>query len=76
MPISEAQRKAVAKYNAKAYDRIETKVAKGEKATIQAYVDRCGESLNGFVSRAIYNQIKRDNISTPTANIETDKPVP
>ena len=37
MPISEAQRRAVAKYNAKSYDRIELKVKKGEKDKLKLY---------------------------------------
>ena len=31
MPQTEAQRRAKAKYNAKAYDRLEVKVLKGNK---------------------------------------------
>ena len=60
-PISEAQRKAVRKYNEKAYDRIELKVAKGYKAKLQEHAQQRGESLNGFVNRAIDNQVEQDN---------------
>ena len=35
-PYSDAQKRATAKYNAKAYDRIEVKVAKGKKAPTSA----------------------------------------
>ena len=61
MAITKAQQKAVAKYNAKAYDRIELKVKKGEKEKIKAYADQCGESLNGFINRAINEAMANDN---------------
>ena len=38
MAISEARKRANAKYNLKAYDRIELKVAKGKKEEIRAGV--------------------------------------
>ena len=50
MPYSDAQKRATAKYNAKAYDRIEVKVAKGKKAEIKAYAESKGESVNGFIN--------------------------
>ena len=53
MPYSDAQKRATAKYNAKAYDRIEVKVAKGKKAEIKAYAESKGESVNGFTNRVI-----------------------
>ena len=62
MPISEARRKANEKYNAKAYDEIKVRVAKGRKAELQAHAEEQGESLNGFIGRAIDEQVKRDNI--------------
>ena len=64
MPISEAQRKAVRKYNAKAYDRLEISVPKGRKAEYQAYAESRGESLNGLVNRAIDNQVKQDKVAS------------
>ena len=39
MAITEAQKRASAKYNAKAYDRIELKVKKGHKAKIKAHAE-------------------------------------
>ena len=61
MPVSEAQKRANAKYNAKAYDRVELKVKKGKKETIKAHAEQQGESLNGFINRAIDEAIERDN---------------
>ncbi len=53
MPISEARKRANAKYNLKAYDRIELKVAKGKKEKIRLFAEENGESINAFVNRAI-----------------------
>lgn len=61
MTISNAQKRAVAKYNARAYDRIELKVLKGKKETIKAHAEQQGESLNGFINRAIDETTERDN---------------
>ena len=60
MAISESQRKAVAKYNAKSYDEIKVRVSKGNKDIIKAHAEGKGESLNGFVNRAIDEAMERD----------------
>ena len=49
------------KYNAKTYDRIETVVPKGRKAELKAHAESQGESLNGFINRAITETLERDN---------------
>lgn len=59
-PASEARIRANAKYALKAYDRIELKVIKGRKAELQTHAKNMGESLNGFVNRAIDTQLKND----------------
>lgn len=54
MAISKAQQRAVAKYNAKAYDRIEIKVPKGLKSSIQDAAKAKGyDSLNAY-TKALY----------------------
>ena len=60
MSISTAQQRATAKYVKNTYDRIEVKVPKGEKATIQAHAEQKGESINGFINRAIDETMERD----------------
>lgn len=68
MGVSKAQKEAVARYNAKSYDRIELKVKKGNKDIIKAHAESNGESLNGFVNRAIDETMERDKKETqPTA---------
>ncbi len=61
MPASKAQQKAVAKYMANNYDEIKVRVPKGKKKKIKAHAESKGESLNGFVNRAIDETVKRDN---------------
>ena len=53
MAITEAQKRAVAKYNAANYDRIEIKVPKGRKYDIQIVADSQGESINGLVNKLL-----------------------
>ena len=48
------------KYNAKAYDRINLVVKKGEKQIIQNHAANNEESLNGFINRAIKETMERD----------------
>ena len=55
------QTKAKNKYNAKTYDSLRIIVKKGEKDKIKAHAEKHGESLNGFVNRAIVETIKRDS---------------
>lgn len=50
MAITEAQKRAVAKYNAANYDRIEIKVPKGRKADVETHAKSKGESINGLVN--------------------------
>ncbi len=50
---SDAQRRAVAKYNAANYDRIELRVRKGRKAEIKAFADGRGLAMNDFINQAI-----------------------
>lgn len=60
MAVSKAQQKAVNKYMAANYDRINLTVPKGKKDTIQAHAEAQGESVNGFINRAIDRQISQD----------------
>lgn len=53
MATSKAQQNATNKWIAKAYDRINLTVSKGRKEEIQAFAAQTGESVNGFINRAI-----------------------
>lgn len=48
------------RYIAKTYDRINLTTAKGRKAEIQAHAEDRGESVNGFINRAIDETMERD----------------
>lgn len=54
------QTRAKNKYNAKAYDRVALQVKKGRKDIIKQHAEQHGESLNGFINRAIDETMERD----------------
>lgn len=58
-PLSEARKRANDAYLQR-QDEIKVRVPKGHKAEIQAHAEKRGESLNGFVKRAISETIERD----------------
>lgn len=58
MPVSKAQKAATAKYEAKVYDKVLLRLPKGKKAEIELYAKPRGESLNGFIGRAIDEAIE------------------
>lgn len=47
-------------YIAKAYDRINLTVPKGDKDKIKTHAESIGESVNGFINRAIEETMNRD----------------
>lgn len=49
---------------AKTYDRINLTVPKGQKEEFKAHAEARGESLNGFILRAMNEARERDNAST------------
>lgn len=48
------------KYISKAYDRVNLTMPKGKKEKIQVHAEKRGESVNGFINRAIDNQMESD----------------
>ena len=67
MAVSKAQQNATNKWIAKVYDRINLTVPKGRKEEIHAFAAQTGESVNGFINRAIDEAIERDE-SAPAAS--------
>ena len=57
--VSAAQRKATDKYLEK-LDEMKIRVPAGQKAAVKAHAESMGESLNGFLSRAITETMERD----------------
>ena len=60
MPVSKAQQKAVSRYVKSNYDRLELTVPKGQKDIIKAHAEAHGESVNGFINRAIAQAMEQD----------------
>ena len=58
-PASKAQQKAVNKYMKENYDRINLLLPKGKKAVIQDFAAAHGESVNGFINRAVDEAMER-----------------
>lgn len=68
---SEARIRANNKYNAKAYDRINIAIPKGQKDVIQAQATAQGKSVNAYVVEAISEKLERDQAETaPDADDE------
>ena len=65
MAVSKAQQKAVAKYEAKAYDKALLRLPKGRLDEIKAHAEAQGQSVNGFIGRAIVETMERDGAGSP-----------
>lgn len=64
MTVSKAQQRAVNKYMKENYDEIKVRVDKGKKARIKAHAEARGETVNGFINRAIDETLERDHEKT------------
>ena len=64
MPVSQAQKKATAKYEQQNYDKVLLRLEKGKKDKIKFHAENRGESLNGFINKAIDEKMERDKAST------------
>lgn len=58
---TQAQNKATQKYIKNNYDSVMLRMPKGKKEQIKAHAENQGESLNGFVNRAIDEAIDRES---------------
>lgn len=65
-PISKAQQKAVHKYVKNNYDRVNLMLYKGQKDIVKAHADKRGETLNGFINRAIAETMEREGNPLPS----------
>ena len=61
MAASEAQKRAIAKWQKEKVDEVKFLVPKGERALIQAHAKEQGESTTAFIKRAIREAMERDN---------------
>lgn len=60
--VSKAQQDCVNRYVSKNYDRLNIMVPKGKREQLKNHAESQGESLNGFVNRAINETMERDKI--------------
>lgn len=63
MAVPKANQRAVNKYVKNNYDRINVTMPKGRKDIIQSHAAAQGESVNGFINRAISETMERDTLS-------------
>ncbi len=69
---TEARKEGNRKWDAANLDRISIAVPKGKKDVIKAHAEAQGESVNGFINRAIDETMERDS-AAPAAS-EGQKP--
>ena len=70
MAISDAQKRATAKYKEKNLKRIPLDVQKEKYEQIKAASEKAGESVNGYIKHAIDERMKIDKEKESTANTE------
>ena len=58
------------RYIAKAYDRVNLVLKKGNKERVRAAAAAQGESLNGYICRAIMDRLERDGADQPDGDSE------
>lgn len=61
MPRSEAENRAIKKYDKEKIDRMMIRVKKGERERIAEYAALRGESANAYIVRAIHEAMARDD---------------
>lgn len=66
-----ARKEGNRKWDAQNLDRISIALPKGSKDKIKAHAEKRGESINGFVGRAISETMQRDALELPGAG-QTD----
>ncbi len=62
MAVPKANQKAVNKYVANHYDRINVTFAKGTKEVIKAAAADAEESVNAYISRAVMERMERESV--------------
>lgn len=68
---TDARKDGNRKWDAQNLDRISIALPKGSKDKIKAHAEKRGESINGFVGRAISETMQRDALELPGAG-QTD----
>ena len=58
--ISKAQQKEVAKYMKKKYEENKNRVEKGKREIISQAAEAAGESVNGYIKKAVDQRMEQD----------------
>ena len=61
MARTEAENRAIQKYEREKVDRVVFRVVKGKKEQIQEHAAAQGESLSAFLNRAVDEAMERDS---------------
>jgi len=69
---TEAQKQSARKWDAANLDRLSIALPKGSRETIKAHAKAQGESVNGFIGRAISETMERDQ-ARPAPDAESDQ---
>lgn len=64
---------SIKRYQDKAYDKVLVRLHKGKKDTVQAHAAACGESVNGFINRAISETMERDGAAGAAEETEKEE---
>lgn len=65
MPLSEKRKESMYRYAKENLKRIPLDVPKAEYEAIKAHSEARGESVNGFIKRAVKETMERDNAGQP-----------
>jgi predicted HicB family RNase H-like nuclease len=68
MPQSKAHIEATARYEKKAYDKYQIRMKKGQLDVVKTHATNHGESVNGFINRAIAETMKREETKEDSGN--------
>ena len=71
MPLTEGQKQSMYNYAKKNLKRIPLDVQKEKYDEIKAAADSAGESVNGYIKKAIDDRMERDGSPTATADPQT-----
>lgn len=58
--MSKAHEKAVAKYNAKTYEKVTLRLFKQDADDLRSFL--AGRSINGFINEAIREKVEREKL--------------
>ena len=59
--VSKKKKKAVAKYMKNNYDEIKVRVEKGKREIIKTAATAAGESVNGYIKKAVDQRMERES---------------